>query len=549
MQANKNILNRNWKRIAQRGGLAAFLGLASCLFETKTVDPNQPGYLSLDLSLKPNSNALFKTASADTAFRLDSVIIILTAPGATTLKNTYAVSGRSDSANIPVATKIYALAPLRTWKAKILSIDTSMNPNRRDTVHIDSVSFLIQPGDTAYVSKTANPVFSILRARMVSNSPASLPNSVKYLRIRVDGIMRDSSIIGPTLRSVDYANSNTGGAAGDSGTIIRTTNGGGNWAATPSGTTQNLYSVNFPAAANGWAVGIGGTVVHTTTGTSWFTVPSGTTQNLYGTYYTSNNNGWAVGDAGTIIKTTTGLAFSAQTSGTTQNLYAVYFSNTNNGNAVGAAGTILRTVNGGTNWTAQASGTTAKLRGVHFPASATGYVVGDGGLILKTTTSGATWSPLVSGTTANLNSVYFTSATAGYAVGDGGVILSTSDGTNWTLRASGTAQNLYGISWTTNGSDATAVGKVGTIASTTTGTSYALQLLGTKSFDVQLTYKYFTPNVSHTLLMEAIDTTAGTLRGYQVAKTIMLAPGKDSTVTPSSNLTKCGYSGSPACTP
>ncbi len=535
----------NWKPAA----CLAFLGLASCLFETKEVDPNRPGFLNLDLTLKPNSSALFKTASADTIFRLDSVIVVLSANGVASIVNTYAVSGRADSGNISLTTKVYALAPLRTWKAKILSIDTTLNPTRRDTVHIDSVSFNINPGDTAFVSKTVNPVFSILRARMVSNSPGSLPNNVKYLRIRVDGSTRDSVVIGPNLHWVDFGNSNTGCAVGDSGTIIRSSNSGINWTAATSGTTQNLYCVDFPATNNGWAVGAAGTVVHTITGTSWNTVPSGATQNLNGTSFSSNNNGWAVGDGGTIIKTSNGTSFSAQVSGTTANLYSVYFPNNTNGNAVGAGGTILRTTTGGTSWSAQTSGTTANLRAVFFPASAIGYAVGDGGVILKTANSGSNWTILTSGTTADLNAVFFTSNTAGYAVGDGGVLLTTSDGTSWTARSSGTAQNLGCIAWTTNGSAGAAVGNLGSVTTSTNGAVFTHQLIGTKSFDMQLTYKYFTANVTHTLLMDAIDTTSGALRGYQAAKSILLGPGKDSTLTPNSSLAKCGYAGTSACTP
>jgi photosystem II stability/assembly factor-like uncharacterized protein len=538
----------SWKWNWNRAAFVLFLSLASCLFETKYVDPGQPGYLNLELRIPPNRNALLKTASADTIFSVDSLIVVLSATGATTVTCNYGISGRSDTGNIAVAAKIYALAPLRTWKAKILTIDTSLNPSRRDTVHRDSVTFTVNPGDTAFVSKTVNPVFSILRARLVSNAPASITNNVKYVRIRVDGTTRDSMIVGPAYRYVDFGNSNTGCAVGDSGNIIRTTNSGVNWAAATSGTTQNLRCVAFPAANTGFAVGEGGTVVKTTTGTAWSAITSGTTQNLNGTFWTGTSNGWIVGAAGTIRKSTNGTSFTAQTSGTTQDLNSVYFTTTNNGNAVGNAGTILRSTNGGTNWSAQTSGTTQNLNAVFFPAAATGFAVGDNGTILKTVNSGANWTALTSGTTAKLNEVFFTSNTAGYVAGDGGVLLTTSDGTSWTARTSGTTQNLYGIAWTTNSSAAVAVGGMGAATTSTTGTAWTPQWIGTKSFDVLLTYKYFTPGVSHTVLMDAIDTVAGTLRGYQVSKTVLLAQGKDSTLTTSS-LVKCGYSGFSACAP
>lgn len=537
---------RNWNRAAA----AAFLLMAACVFDTKTVDPGQPGYLSLELVLRPGTGALLKASSADTLFRLDSLIVILSAPGAATTSNAYAIGGRADSSSITVTPGIFALAAQRAWKAKILSIDTTLNPSRKDTVHIDSVTFTINPGDTAYVTKSINPVFSILRARMVSNSPASLANNVKYVRVRVDGTTRDSTAVGPNLRAVDFGSNSTGYAAGDSGMILRTTNNGINWAAVASATAQNLHGVSFTAANSGWAVGAAGTVVKTTTGTAWSIVTSGTSQTLNAVSFTSTNTGWAVGNAGTLLKTTTGTAFSAQSSGTSRDLRGVYFSTSNIGTAVGVGGTILRTANGGTAWTLQASGTARNLNAVCMPASVSGFAVGDGGTILRTLNSGTTWTALASGTTADLNAVFFTSATTGYAVGDGGVILTTSDGTTWTLRASGTVQNLNGIAWTSNGNNAAAVGNLGSISASANGTSYAHQLIGTKSFDLYLTYKYFTPNVPHTLLLDAIDTLSGNLRGYQVSKAVLLAPGRDSTVTPGSSLAKCGYGGTnPACAP
>jgi hypothetical protein len=376
-----------------RGAIALFLLLASCLFETRESAgpaPDGDGYLTLDLLLKPNNTALFKSASADTLFSLDSVIVILSAPGADTARYAYAAGGRPDTGNINVSAKVYALASLRTWKAAILSIDTSMNPARRDTVHRDSVSFAVKPSDTTFVSKTVNPRFSLLKARLVSNAPDSLSNNVKWIRIRVDGATRDSVRVGKVFRFVDFGNSNTGCAVGDSGNIMRTLDRGLTWTAATSGTTKNLRGVTFTSANTGFAVGEAGAVVKTTTGTTWSAITSGTTQTLNGTYFTGSTNGWAVGNAGTIIKSTNGTSFTAQTSGTTRNLNGIHFTTTNNGNAVGDNGTILRSINGGTSWTPQTSGTTQKLNGVFFPAAATGFAVGDGGIILKTTNSGAT---------------------------------------------------------------------------------------------------------------------------------------------------------------
>lgn len=543
---------RRTRRYAARICLFCACFLSACLFEVRDPAQDGEGFVSLELHLKPSSNALLKIATnSDTVFRLDSLVIELSASGAATQVNKYAISGRADTGNITIPAKTFALASLRTWKALIYTIDTSASPVRVDTVHRDSVAFSVKPGDTLVVAKTVNPLYAILRARLVSNSPASLANPVKYVRIRVDGVTRDSMPVGAALRSVDIPSNNTGITVGDSGTILRTTNGGSNWTAATSGTTANLYGVNMPATNTGYAVGAGGTIVKTTTGTTWSPLTSGTTADLYATYWSSSTTGWALGAGGLILKSGNGTTFAAQTSGTTQDLRGAFFSSANNGNAVGHGGVILRTINGGTNWTAQGSGTALDLNAVSFPSATTGYVVGDGGTILKTTNSGTNWVAQSSGTTEDLTGIYMTTTASGTVVGKGGLILTTADGgATWTPYSSGTSLDFYCVGWTSNRNSGVALGASSAISYTTSNTAFAFQPFGTKSFDVLLAYKYFTPNVSHTLLMDAVDTLSGALRGYQASKTVLLSPGKDTTISPNSSLSKCGYGGAtPACTP
>lgn len=524
------------------------IGLSSCLFEAKTDESNQLGALSLTLNLRPALTALLKTSSADTLFALDSLKLIFRTPGLPDTSNTYSITGRADLSNIVVTPKIFSLASLRTWTAYIIAVDTTLNPTRSDTVYYDSVSFLINPGDTTFVTKTANPAYSILRARFVSNSPASITNNVKWCRLRVDGVTQDSITVGPKILGVAYGSNSTGIMVGDSGVIFRTTNTGVNWATVTSPTTQRLNSTFFTSTNTGYAVGNGGVAFKTTTGTSWTPQTSGVSKNLNAVFFASASAGYAVGDSGA-IRTTNGTTWSAATSNTTNHLYGVYSTSTSIGYAVGAAGTIIKTTNGGALWAAVSSGTTKKLNKAMFPIAATGFVVGDSGTILKTTNSGANWSALTSGTTQNLNGVYFTDANTGWVVGDGGTMLTTANGgTNWTVKVTGTKQKLDFLGFNGNKSAATAVGDLGVFLTTTNLTSWSFQLLGTKSFDLLLTYKYLKPNISHALLLDAVDTLSGALRGYQAAKSILLTPGKDTTITPNSSLTVCGYV-APACSP
>ena len=74
--------------------------------------------------------------------------------------------------------------------------------------------------------------------------------------------------ISASLNDVQFlADGQRGWAVGDGGTIVTTTNGGGQWTSQTSGTGQNLTSVQFLAdGQRGWAVGSGGTIVTTTNG-------------------------------------------------------------------------------------------------------------------------------------------------------------------------------------------------------------------------------------------------------------------------------------------
>ena len=182
-----------WRIPALLGTLLLSAGLSACLFRTGVgPKPKSPlGFASLHIGISPHSDVLIKRSSADTIFTLDSLIVILTATGADTQTYSYPISGRPDTGAIAFETPTYTLKALRNWKAKILAIDTTLNPARRDTVNLDSVIFPVGPADTVRTSLTLSAVYSILRARLVSNAPDSLPHTIKYLRIRVDGVRRD----------------------------------------------------------------------------------------------------------------------------------------------------------------------------------------------------------------------------------------------------------------------------------------------------------------------------------------------------------------------
>src|SRR5207244_12008058 len=195
------------------------------------------------------------------------------------------------------------------------------------------------------------------------------------------------------------AGASNGVAAGDSGTVLRSTDGGATWAAVSSPLGSSLRAVTFSSDR-----------VHA----------------------------WAAGDMGALLRSTDGGAsWSVVSSGTSAALRAIKFADDGlHGVAVGDA--ILRTSDGGLTWTAAAQ-PPQSLSGLSL-RDARAVAVGSAGLIWRSTDFGATWSKVVAGAAANLKSIGFVDEIPdfGWAVGEGGTVLYTDDGVaHFTAVASG----------------------------------------------------------------------------------------------------------------
>jgi photosystem II stability/assembly factor-like uncharacterized protein len=83
------------------------------------------------------------------------------------------------------------------------------------------------------------------------------------------------------LGSVSFINETRGWAAGDSGTILSTSNGGNNWERQTTNYTTPLLSISFCDESNGWAVGDYGIILKTTNqGNDWSRVYNDTSINI-----------------------------------------------------------------------------------------------------------------------------------------------------------------------------------------------------------------------------------------------------------------------------
>jgi photosystem II stability/assembly factor-like uncharacterized protein len=285
------------------------------------------------------------------------------------------------------------------------------------------------------------------------------------------GWFTQSSGTSNNLNGVYFASATTGIIVGQSGTILRTTNGGTNWATVTSGTNVHLFAVHFINGNTGWVVGDVGVILRTTNGGStWGNQPTGVGFQLRSVSFINSTTGFVAGWYGTFLRTTnSGTNWVSYATGLTTNLTSVSFADANNGFAAGQFGNLIRTTNGGVNWTQISSGTSAQIEKVNFTATSEAVIIGEGGFIRKSTNLGNTWTGQSSGTSNWLMANSVKNQNFYVLVGDYGTVRKTSNGgINWYSQTSNTASLLTAVSFVDT-SIGWAVGINGTIIKTTTG--------------------------------------------------------------------------------
>jgi photosystem II stability/assembly factor-like uncharacterized protein len=234
------------------------------------------------------------------------------------------------------------------------------------------------------------------------------------------------------LSGFTFINSSIGYAVGDSGTIIKTNNGGSSWVLLPRITNHAFLDVCFPTIDTGYIVGKDfdnqcGIILKTTDGGSNWTFLSTSSTPLFGSVFFINSQvGWVVGSA--IIKTTDGGNSWIPYGTNYSYLWDVDFANNNIGFIVGENGLILRTTDAGENWSVLPSGVANALMAVESVDSNIVYACGRFGIILSTEDAGNTWTPQWSGTYKDLCTINFSGPNTGFAAGYYGTILKTDNG-------------------------------------------------------------------------------------------------------------------------
>jgi hypothetical protein len=322
-------------------------------------------------------------------------------------------------------------------------------------------------GGWTELSTTGGPVNSVYMTHC-SGSPCSgddgiaVGNAVagvgQILRF-VGGVWTPrASPVGVNLNGVAMSSPTNGWAVGDSGTIVRTTDGN-TWAGPVSAgtTTNHLRSIVLLGSSEAWAVGdadsTGATVLHGTSLDStptWVRLPVNQVATPLGlnsvTFATSGGNIWSVGKAGVAAfclkdcGSTSGAIWSTNTSPNPIELDSVFMVSDSDGWAVGAADpsdpisgkpTVLRWDGGSFSWTrapfvAPLINPTS-LNSVYLSGGSSGWAVGGTPTPAPSTLwwDGNQWNgkPVGSPCLCTLYSVYMVSDSNSWAVGSVGTIM------------------------------------------------------------------------------------------------------------------------------
>jgi len=148
----------------------------------------------------------------------------------------------------------------------------------------------------------------------------------------------------------------------DFGAIFKTTGSGeagSTWVNDSGNAFDSLRSINAPTSNVVFSCGSSGTLVRTTGGggsTGWTAQTSNETGELNKIRMNSSSVGWFAGNNGVLRVTADGSTWTAQASGTGSTLIAIYIVDANTIYIVGFGFLVIKTVDGGTTWTQPAAG-------------------------------------------------------------------------------------------------------------------------------------------------------------------------------------------------
>ena len=252
---------------------------------------------------------------------------------------------------------------------------------------------------------------------------------------------------GNSIRVLDFSGG-TGYAAGDFGTLLKTTDAGATWAGVPTGITSTINRIDV-ISPQSVVIGGGCSARRSDDGGATFhRLPFTPSElrcqhSIQSMSFPSSAVGYILLADGTLLSTSDGgSSFSRRTAipntpakGGSQQPTDIAFTSLTNGVAVtaipsGLGGTagIYHTQDGGNTWT-QVPGVLGSFQSVWFADANTGYAVGNGGVLYTTTDGGTSWTqrPLTGAAPANLTSIRCQGVICLLSVDNGSHLVRTTD--------------------------------------------------------------------------------------------------------------------------
>ena len=226
-----------------------------------------------------------------------------------------------------------------------------------------------------------------------------------------------------TYIGLHFVNKDTGWACGQSGAVIKTTNGGDDWTISETPVNNLLLKTHSYNGQIVLVTGYDGIILRSSDGGENFvqvTSGVGSGYDLWGVQMLNDTLGWVCGLYQTLLKTIdAGLSWQPISTGLNQHYWAVDFINEQYGMIACNGGKVLKTTDGGNNWIQIQAGDTRALYTIDVIDSLHIAAAGADGKNIYSSDGGTTWviNPDITVFSAT-NCIDFIDADTGYTVQD-----------------------------------------------------------------------------------------------------------------------------------